>query len=187
LCCPWCAHVLLWSFLFFFFVRDQFILVHAIWALLYLCIHWSVQQKLYVYPKVFFVIYLKKKVVFVRKKLSLWGSNSRHSHYSMTLNHTETAPVYHGEPKANKQAFNSAQTSWEHDYVGLALVHPNYGVYSWVEILSNLRWSSPGMMHGSVGRSLAWQDDQPLPARSLSSIESWTCCTSSPHRVRSWT
>ena len=40
-----CACVLLWSFLFFFLVRDPFILAHAIGALLYLCIHWSVQHK----------------------------------------------------------------------------------------------------------------------------------------------
>ena len=31
--------------LFFFLVRDPFILAHAIGALLYLCIHWSVQHK----------------------------------------------------------------------------------------------------------------------------------------------
>jgi len=36
---------LLWSFLFFFLVRDPFILAYAIGALLYLCIHWSVQHK----------------------------------------------------------------------------------------------------------------------------------------------
>ena len=32
--------------LFFFLVRDPFILAHAIGALLYLCIHWSVQSTL---------------------------------------------------------------------------------------------------------------------------------------------
>ena len=31
--------------LFFFLVRDPFILAHAIGALLYLCIYWSVQHK----------------------------------------------------------------------------------------------------------------------------------------------
>ena len=31
--------------LFFFLVRDPFILAHAIGALLYICIHWSVQHK----------------------------------------------------------------------------------------------------------------------------------------------
>ena len=41
--------------------------------------------------------YLSKK----KKKLSLWGSNSRPSHYSTTLYHTEADPIcmYHGGQK----------------------------------------------------------------------------------------
>ena len=52
----------------FYLVQDPFILAHAIGALLYLCIHWSVQHQKYI--QVFFVIY-PNKVVFVRKKEKL--------------------------------------------------------------------------------------------------------------------
>ena len=56
-----------------------------------------------------------------KKKLSLWGSNSWSSRYSMTLYHTEAAPYVPQEPKANKILTSHKRTSWEHDYVRLAL------------------------------------------------------------------
>ena len=129
-----------------------------------------------IYPKKSCFCEKKREVVFVRLELT-----------TFTLARCSTTrklppPVYHGGPKANKQAFNSAQTSWEHDYVGLAQVHPNYEVYSWVEILSNLLWSSPGMMHSSVGRSLAWQNDS---ATSSQVIKLYRIINL--YRVRSWT
>ena len=41
-----CFVTVVFFFVFFFIlVRDPFILAHAIGALLYLCIHWSVQHK----------------------------------------------------------------------------------------------------------------------------------------------
>ena len=132
-----------------------------------------------------FLCDLSKKKLFLweKKRSCLCEARTHDIHVSTMLYHTETAPpVYHGGPKANKQAFNSAQTSWEHDYVGLAQVHPNYEVYSWVEILSNLLWSSPGMMHSSVGRSLAWQNDS---ATSSQVIKLYRIINL--YRVRSWT
>ena len=107
-----CACVLLWSFLFFFLVRDPFILAHAIGALLYLCIHWSVQHKK-IYIQKFSLWSIQKKVVFVRKKREVVFVRLELTTFTLARCSTtrkRPPPVYHGGPKANKQAFNSAQT-----------------------------------------------------------------------------
>ena len=158
------ASVLLWSLLLFFLVGDPFILAHAIGALLYLCIHRSVQHKKSI-ESFLCDLSKKKKVVFVRKRKRSRHCEARTHDIHVIARRCTTRklpppPVYHGGPKANKQAFNSAQTDILRTRLcGTRSGAPSYGVYSWVEILSNLRWSSPGMMHGSVGRPLAWQDD----------------------------
>ena len=51
--------------LFFFLVRDPFVLAHAIGALLYLCIHWSVQHK----KKI------KKKIIDAAGTISVGGDD----------------------------------------------------------------------------------------------------------------
>ena len=70
--------------LFFFLVRDPFILAHAIGALLYLCIYWSVQHK-------------KKK----KKK----KKNSRITHTTPTGNIPEAPEL--GTPRYNGQNVGS--------------------------------------------------------------------------------
>ena len=79
----------------------------------------------------------------IKKKSCLCyvGSNSRPSYYSTTLYHTETAPVPLGGQEANKLSRSHKQTSWEHNYVGLAQAHPKYAVrkeVNWNGLLSLL-------------------------------------------------
>ena len=123
------ASVLLWSLLLFFLVGDPFILAHAIGALLYLCIHRSVQHKKSI-ESFLCDLSKKKKVVFVRKRKRSRHCEARTHDIHVIARRCTTRklpppPYTTGDQKlTNKLLTAHKRTSWEHDYVGLAQAPP---------------------------------------------------------------